>query len=382
MTNRRPLSLGITRLSLILLAASMPARAFPEGAPQPPPATGVMTAAEEDRIISSLPVVPPGLNTGYALKLLPSKTVSASYMASDKCPDFAISEWEAFAPLPPDLPGQTISNLRTEPATEIVEDLTPLHRKLLRAQVHSAAAGSVHELKFNISFDACLQRRTLVWRGPSAAEGEPAALTEAERKLALRPSVQLDYTNASFTAWLDKNHLRRAGQEGEVDFAIRVCKTIGKSIRYDVWLGNTSERASFVCMISGATCGGLSNVFVAALRSQGIPARTLEGRLARAAGSLDFFNGVPLHLEHAMAEFFAQGVGWVPVEVTAAQQGMYGFGNHSPIFIALHVDPDVTLATANYGQQHFRSLVGATWWFHGGSGTSNGRLVKREWTFK
>jgi transglutaminase-like putative cysteine protease len=381
MTDRQRLPLWVMRLSLILIAVCIPVRAFPEAAPQQPSATGVITADEEDRIVSSLPAVPPGLNTAYSLKVWPSETVSASFTIWAKYPEYTINEWELICALPPNLPDQTISNLQTKPAMDVIEDLAPLHRKLLRAHVHSAATSSTHELKVSISFDARLQPRMLLSRGPSAAQGEPAALTEAERKLALRPSVQLDYTSAAFRAWLDKNQLHRAEQEGEVDFARRVYQAIGKNIRYDLYVGRTSERASFVCTVSEGTCAGLSNVFAAALRSQGIPARVLMGRIGRADSPSDSFNGVRMSLGHAVAEFFAQGVGWVPVDATGASSGMYWFGKKSPIFITMHVDPDLTIATAAFGQQKRKELASGSWWFRG-SGNTDGQVHKIDWTFK
>jgi hypothetical protein len=313
--------------------------------------------------------------------------MSASLAVSLKYPNLVIREWEAFLPVPPDLPSQKILNLKTEPATEAAEDLSPLHRRLLRAKGPSPAAGAAHEVNYRISFDAVLLHQILVRGKPPAPMPEPVPLSEAERKLALRPSAQLDYTSEAFTAWLDANHLRRAETEGEVDFAHRVYEAIGKTIEYELWIAHISERASFVCSVSRGTCGGFSNVFVAALRSQGIPARALFGRFARAAGPKDSLNGVPFRLEHVMAEYYAQGLGWVPLEVVGASEKdgrrrnfMFATGNPDP-FITMHVDPDFTIATQTSGRQKVVQVICGQLWWHA-SGSTAGHLDKYDWTFK
>jgi transglutaminase-like putative cysteine protease len=386
MTDRRPLARRLMWLCAILLAASVSAFAGPENTAGRSSAPGDMTPEEEDRIVASLPVVPPGLNSDYVLTRLPPKTVSATLTLSAKYPNLTISEYEVFLPVPPDLPGQKIENLKTEPAMQVVEETSPLHRKLLRVKVQSPGAGAVHEVNYSISFDAILLPRILVKGKPPALLAEPVPLTETERKLALRPTTQLDYTSPAFTSWLDQNHLQRAEKEGEVDFARRVYEAIGKNISYELWTGHISERASFVCTISKGTCGGFSNVFVAALRSQGIPARALFGRLARAAGKRDFINGAPVHLEHVMAEYYAQGLGWVPVEVTGAtakdsQRKATFFATGNPIFITMHVDPDLTIPTGIQGLQKARELICGHWWWHA-RGNLDGHVAKYDWTFK
>src|SRR3990172_8734083 len=94
-----------TCLLVILLATVAPVvGAFAQGTPRPPSAAALLTPAEEERIISSLPVVPPGLNKDYALETRPSKKVSTSYTFSVKATKLTAEEWEIFAAFPPNLP--------------------------------------------------------------------------------------------------------------------------------------------------------------------------------------------------------------------------------------------------------------------------------------
>jgi transglutaminase-like putative cysteine protease len=68
----------------------------------------------------------------------------------------------------------------------------------------------------------------------------------------------------------------------------------------------------------GGKCGDLNAMFVAMARSQGIPARDIYG--VRVAPSAFGYKSMGLgstnasKAQHCRAEFFAQGIGWVPVD--------------------------------------------------------------------
>jgi transglutaminase-like putative cysteine protease len=68
----------------------------------------------------------------------------------------------------------------------------------------------------------------------------------------------------------------------------------------------------------GGKCGDLNALFVGLARSVGVPARDLYGiRVASSAhgyASLGVASPAISRAQHCRAEFFAQGVGWVPVD--------------------------------------------------------------------
>ena len=103
-------------------------------------------------------------------------------------------------------------------------------------------------------------------------------------------------------SWIDANNLRRAASESDMQFAYRVHDFLRVHFKY----GHPASKEWAVDAVARSgqdDCFGLSRVFVAVLRSSGIPARALPGRMIADGGT------------HVKAEFHAEGVGWVPVEV-------------------------------------------------------------------
>ena len=103
-------------------------------------------------------------------------------------------------------------------------------------------------------------------------------------------------------SWIDSNNLRRAASESEMQFAYRVYDYMRSHYKY-VHPASTEWAVDAVARSGQDDCIGLSRVIEAVLRSSGIPARALPGRMIVDGGT------------HVKAEFHAEGVGWVPVEV-------------------------------------------------------------------
>jgi transglutaminase-like putative cysteine protease len=100
-----------------------------------------------------------------------------------------------------------------------------------------------------------------------------------------------------------------------------------------------------------------------------LPARLLVGRGALSAKPDN-------NMMYVKAEFFAAGVGWVPVDVNYNR-----FGDDEANFIVLHVDTDVVLDVP----REKRKLE----WFHfihvgptQGKGKPDGAVVKEDWLVK
>ena len=87
-------------------------------------------------------------------------------------------------------------------------------------------------------------------------------------------------------------------------------------------------------------CGGLSWVFIRALRANSVPARLLLGRWADSG--VPAKDGQPFDGKyHAKAEFFAQGLGWVGVDMSggvSTGNPLTCFGNEPGDFVVLDLD--------------------------------------------
>jgi transglutaminase-like putative cysteine protease len=93
-----------------------------------------------------------------------------------------------------------------------------------------------------------------------------------------------------------------------------VVRYLGRAVRYD--LRQTSTDAQQVMERGAANCGGYTALFTALCRADGIPTREVWGlsrsydrrtRHPRAKGNV-------WYADHAWAEVYLQGCGWVPIE--------------------------------------------------------------------
>jgi transglutaminase-like putative cysteine protease len=341
--------------------------------------------AGEHRIIQSLPIVPPGLNHAYCMETAPSRMISAAYTYSVLAPNMLAREWVMFVPRPPNLPSQVVTNARTSPQGSIFIDLSPRHQPLFRARIQAAAPLGDREITFQLLFDAELFSRRLVQTGSGCSGGRLVEqLANEERWLSLRPTGQFDYPAKSLQMWSAARGLVRGSDEGEIDFARRVFQAITVSFHYE-YLGEQNRSASYVAQIGKSDCGGLCNLFVALLRAQGVPARTLAGRWAISANPGQRVGNVTFFQEHVKAEFFAQGVGWVPVDLSSAvlydqsPDKLLHFGNDSGNFVTIHMDSDLTFDTLLCGIKTMTLLQKASYWASG-SGSFDGVTISENWT--
>jgi hypothetical protein len=89
--------------------------------------------------------------------------------------------------------------------------------------------------------------------------------------------------------------------------------------------------------------------------------------------------------EHVKAEFFAQGVGWVPADQSSAvqydrsPQKLLHFGNDSGNFVTFHMDSDLTFDTLFFGTKTMTLLQKASYWASG-SGSFDGVTISEDWT--
>jgi len=93
--------------------------------------------------------------------------------------------------------------------------------------------------------------------------------------------------------------------------------------------GNTTKKCSWVLKNKIGTCDEFSSLFIALCRSLGIPARYVSGVAYSNIPELEGFGN------HAWAEAYFPGYGWVPFDPT---YGEFGFVNPSHIKLKTSAD--------------------------------------------
>jgi hypothetical protein len=347
-----------------------------------PAPTGHLSAADE-RIIAALPKVLPGLNQAYGLEVKRSQAVLATYTFKVNAPNLVPDEWIVFVAKPVDLPSQKIGAASGKPKCEPVTDLSPLRQPLLRARIPADDAAEEREMTLVVKTRAELFSRRLVARHALPGPPKPAILSEQDRKLFLRRSRDFDYDGKGFQDWLTSTGLKRPQSEGEVAFAKRVFQHLARTCHYE-YLGRQDRSASYVCASAKSDCGGMSVLFAAVMRSQGVPARTLVGRWAKSAKPDDRVGEIGYFMEHVKAEFFATSVGWVPVDVSAAvlhdksAAKLEYFGTDRGDFLTLHFDSELAVDTLHFGVRPINLLQGGSFWVTG-TGTLDDAVVRENW---
>lgn len=308
----------------------------------------------------------------YVLESRPVRHIQVTLTTELALPNAKIEEWFIYAPQVPNLPGQRDVVCRFAPAGRTVQELSPLKRPVTLLRI-SDGRKSVHTA---LDADLMLYSRRLV----RLAEGQTAPpvkdLTAEEAELYTRATATADYEAQIVRAWMQHNRLSRGDEESDLAFAHRVFACIQRRGTYQ-W-PTDAHTASQVCATGKSDCGGLSAVFTAVMRANQVPARLLGGRWAQSQKGTDFKT-------HVKAEFFAQGIGWVPVDVSSALGVTNGentfFGNDPGDFVTLMTDEDILVDSFVSGQHNSGVMQGILWWWRGSGSNRNSRFDEK-WTVR
>jgi hypothetical protein len=259
-------------------------------------------------------------------------------------PEASSGELGVFAPVLPVLDNQ--SNVSTDlsvegPASQRkqVFQENRLKREMIKLEIPMSRKNSKDGIATRLEYKATINDRRIVHGKPPTPVPD---LENAETLQYLGTSPTMNHKDDGFRKWMKRNGLMRKSNEDSVAFGFRVFGHFMKHAKYG---GDTSGYASrmpsAVCESFANDCGGLSLLFVAVLRANGIPARSLFGRWAKSQeGEYGQF--------HVISEFFVPKSGWVPVDIAVAlndgtsDKSRY-FGRMSG-FIVFHVDTDLEVA--------------------------------------
>lgn len=314
------------------------------------------------------------MNRPYHLETVRVGAVDAVLTNRIHAPKVSAQEWIIAAPIPPEHPTQSGVTLRlrvegSDATGRRGVELSELRRPILTAQVPVKGEALKSSIGFHLDYAATLHRRKLVPGKPKAAV---AQLDEAERRRFLASTEITNWKDTGFQEWRDATGLRRREGEKDLAFAYRAFVDLAGRGTYKANGGDL--RPSEVCRTLETDCGGFALLITAVLRAGGVPARTLWGRWAMPEQG-DYKQW------HVKGEFFAEGVGWVPVELAGAiawhDVGADAcFGIDEGNFITLHVDTDMVIDSLRFGQQDIGWRQGVLWWVFGGGALDD--LVESE----
>ncbi len=120
-------------------------------------------------------------------------------------------------------------------------------------------------------------------------------------------------------------------------------------------------------------CGDYSALFIALARAKGIPARSVVG----------YWAVTGTDQTHVWAEFYLEGVGWIPADPTIGQQSArdkeYYFGNMDNQRVILGKGFNVSLVPAAPDNALASSMQGFSWWFWGDGDGNKMSLELTSW---
>jgi hypothetical protein len=276
----------------------------------------------------------------YHIESKPVRRIRAVVTQTITFPDMQVGEWGVLVSSPPEYDGQRdlSGDLRVPGHPEAVMapevEQGSRHQRLWLVRWEPSAPDEAQRGKIEATYEVTLRSRRLV---PGPPERPVPPLAAAERRASLRAEGFIDHDDPGLRRWLRAHDLKRQSGERDLDFAARVLRTLATTHTYR-WVPGADPAASTVCGRGWGECGALSFLFVAALRANGVPARALAGRIARASTS-DFDPAT----FHVAAEFFAEGIGWVPADPAVAVGSRGGnvrraLGNDPGRLLILHFD--------------------------------------------
>jgi Transglutaminase-like superfamily len=334
-------------------------------------------------LLSAVAYLPPA--PAHKIEIAPVQQVEAVMTYNIVAPSLEAKEWILFAARAPELPGQIKVSSTLTPNGRDANELSELRRPILLGRVPVRGGELEKAVNIKVVYKAELLSRKLVPLDKDEKPPEVNPLNNADRKAALGNSDILNFADPKFQEWLDTNAFRKGRSESELEFARRVFLKIKKDWTYE-YKAEMDRRASTVCKLGKSDCGGLSALFIATLRANQVPGRLLAGRWAMSAKPGEKLGELPFYQYHVKSEFYGEGIGWVPVDMSAAieQRGgdeFYHFGNDRGNFMVLHVDPELVLDSIHFGKAKITWMQSPAYWVTGG-GKLDGTKTTQDWQVK
>jgi hypothetical protein len=296
-------------------------------------------------------------------------------------PALRATRWIVCLAAPPDLPYQMVVKSGLTASLDGVTARQENEHSALRRKIFKldAPAKSPTEITFDYEMTLRLPSVKLTTGGATAdsATKQPQRDLDAYKKA----TPLFDFKEKPFQGWLKDKGLQRAKNERDIEFAWRVFSLLSERYQYE-YRADQDRRASLICATNRTDCGGISGLFVSTMRANSVPARLLFGTWAYSDPP-----GQQLANAHVKAEFYAEGTGWVPVELSAMTgtnrpaNPMDCFGTFNADFVTFHVDPDLVIDTGIFGRKDVGWLqLPAVW--AAGQGNFDGSHQTYNWSVR
>ncbi|MFH1133137.1 MAG: transglutaminase-like domain-containing protein [Nanoarchaeota archaeon] len=160
---------------------------------------------------------------------------------------------------------------------------------------------------------------------PKIRDKVPFPLTDIPLEMMpyLKPYAHIDSDNLEV---MELASSLAQGHDDLYEVVISVADWVERDVRYNLTTAtaSVSQKASWVLENRKGVCDEITTLFVAMLRSLGIPARYVSGLAYTDFLGLNDFG------PHAWAEVYFPGSGWVPFDITYSQYGMVD-ATHIPL---------------------------------------------------
>lgn len=363
----------MNRTQLVLLACLLVTPALllqscvPEstGLPETPPVSPVptMTTAPTAPPAETPTITPTEFSTTSMISYTNPRSYEVEFVSTGKNGSFQISRLLLYLPLPIEWDAQqdmTIVELLPEGAVETVD---PVYGNGLAFWDRKDILPAGQQTYFTIRFRF------------TAYETNAFILPETLQPYDTRSALYQLYTREEPFIELSEPVIQHMTDEAAGDETNPYLLT---KLFYDYILDNFEYKlwregllgASELCMRGKGECGDYSALFIAMCRLKGIPARPVVGYWAESG----------LNQTHVWAEFYLEGVGWVPADLSIADLGgpkerEYYFGNLDNKRVILHKGFNLPLEEAPGGYVTPLLQLPA-FWFWGSSGDAGSVLIE------
>lgn len=334
-------------------------------------------------LLIAIPAIAGAQQPAYVLEKVQSQPIKAVLSFKVKHPKARAIEWYLFLPKAPETYTQSKVRTITDPAGVEKEDLSPEKRPMFTITVPARTRDLQTSVFLKVKFEAIVHGWKLRRRQPGEKAPVPVELSKEDRKKYLLAFGDMDYQSQELQKWLKEYKLQRNPAESEIDFGRRVFLTIRSHFKYD-YRTKLNRKASYVCQVDKSDCGGLSVLFASSMRANGIPARVLYGRWAQSAKENEKIKGTKYYQTHALAEFYADGIGWVRVDPSAAivhdhsKEGLTFFGKSILPFFTIHIDPNIQFNAVRFGNREVHAMQGPAYFIFG-NGSAEPRTITQDW---
>ena len=266
-----------------------------------------------------------------------TRSFAFEYQATLKDLPAGAKHVDLWVPVPHDDSYQQITHLAVESANPYKMSIAPLGNRVLHVGIDDPKQTT---LTVTMRFDATREehRQARLW--------EPAKLTKDEPPAALAQYLKPDRLvplDDKIRSWA-REVVEAAHAHTDLEMAQAIYNHVVATVKYDK-TGKGWGRGDiyYACEARRGNCTDFHAIFIGYARAMGIPAR--------------FAIGFPLPAErgqgkiagyHCWAEFYAKGIGWVPIDASEAAKNPsrreYFFGSHDENRIEFSKGRDVILA--------------------------------------